>query len=188
MSLLGGLVGAGIGYLSARKQADEAEFSAEKSRAWQEYMYDHRYQKTVEDLKAAGLNPILAVGSGLSGSSPSGAKADVPDYSSAMSHGVNSALSVVKAVEEIKNIRQNTRKVSLEADTKEPSGAVGKDKAKIYDRVKDALFKPYPTSSRKVTPLDGALINKSKSKRSIKSYSPHEIDRLAEQAVKSLGY
>lgn len=49
---------------------------AQKTRDWNERMYKNRYQYTVEDLKAAGLNPMLAVQNSVSSAS-SGAQAVV---------------------------------------------------------------------------------------------------------------
>lgn len=49
---------------------------AKKNRKFQERMFRHRYQYASEDMKAAGINPILAAGSGLGGGgSPSGSAA-----------------------------------------------------------------------------------------------------------------
>ena len=50
---------------------------AAKARSWSERMYKRRYQHTVADMRAAGLNPILAASGGFNvGSGPTVSKAD----------------------------------------------------------------------------------------------------------------
>lgn len=56
--------------LSAWKEA--AEYNAKQAeiqRAWQERMSNTQYQRAVEDMKKAGLNPIMALANGFSGAS-----------------------------------------------------------------------------------------------------------------------
>lgn len=57
--------------LAGRFNANEAE----KNRDWQQYMSNTSYQRAAADLEAAGLNRILALGSGAS--TPSGATASM---------------------------------------------------------------------------------------------------------------
>lgn len=110
-------------------QNEMANFNANQARItrdWQENLSNTAYRRAMTDMRASGLNPILAYqqggatspsgatgsGSGGAGFTP-GAKADVQD---AISPGVSSAMQAVRAVQgiqtaqaEIDNMReQNT--------------------------------------------------------------------------------
>lgn len=75
---LGPLIGAGGGIGSAAMSAREAR----RQREWSRENYRHRFQWSMEDMEAAGLNPILAAGMGLGGGgTPSGASASMPNLS-----------------------------------------------------------------------------------------------------------
>lgn len=86
---------------------------AAKSRTWQEYMAKTRYQRTMEDMKKAGLNPMLAYGQG-GGSTPSGATAttQTTDTSKIASTG----LEVYQKGLETRKLKDNLK---TSADTRE---------------------------------------------------------------------
>lgn len=65
--MIGGLI-----TLSAQKK------EAKKQRKFARFMYEHRYRMTMADMRAAGLNPILAAGiGGGGGPAPQGSMANI---------------------------------------------------------------------------------------------------------------
>lgn len=73
--------------------ADEAQ----KTRDWQEYMRNSAFQATVTDLRKAGLNPILAFGSGGATSTPQGAVATGSSAATNIAGG-DTAASILSAL------------------------------------------------------------------------------------------
>ena len=68
--------------LSAQWAHERSAAEAQKNRDFQEHMSNTAYQRAVKDLKLAGLNPVLALGSGgASASTPSGSTAGSPSGS-----------------------------------------------------------------------------------------------------------
>lgn len=83
----GNLFGNLYGSSSAKTTNRAAIAQADKQMAFQERMYRHRHQYEVEDLKAAGLNPILSAGA-IGGGSPSGAMASLRDPGEAAAEAI----------------------------------------------------------------------------------------------------
>lgn len=69
------------------KQAAFNSAEAEKNRQFQREMAETAYQRAVKDMKAAGLNPILAATSGISPSGVSGSAASVGGASMSSAQG-----------------------------------------------------------------------------------------------------
>lgn len=71
-SVIGGLFGNEFQSDEATAARDWSAGEAEKNRQWQMMMSNTAYQRQVEDMKAAGLNPMLAAMKGGGATTPSG--------------------------------------------------------------------------------------------------------------------
>ena len=116
----GGPTGAAIGSAAGgyiddsgtRSQNKAAKTEAQGTQDFQERMSSTAYQRSMADMKKAGLNPILAYKQG-SASTPGGV---TPPVLNEMAGRANSARTVNKNVAEIKEI--NARKKNVEAETR----------------------------------------------------------------------
>lgn len=137
-SLLGGYL---ANRSSAQSTRDQMDFQAEQSST--------SYQRAMADMRAAGLNPMLAYSQG-GASTPNGASYDAQNI---VEPAVNSARSTMRLQEELKNMRAanavsitqaalnqaNTRKVNAETASLDPErkirGVVGEGTHQMLNKV-----------------------------------------------------
>ena len=102
---------------SIEEAAKNREFNsaeAAKQRAWQEQMRSTGYQTAMADLKAAGLNPMLAYSQGPA-AMPTGANASATSMPQ-ISNKMQAALSASATAAQIANINAATEKTKADTD------------------------------------------------------------------------
>jgi hypothetical protein len=107
------VIGGGLSYLGSRSSARMSQDSANQMMAFQASQTGTGYQRAVQDMRAAGLNPMLAAKLGPA-SSGSGAMAQIPDFGQAISRGASSAQAVATA----EKTEAETVKVKVETGIK----------------------------------------------------------------------
>lgn len=92
MGLFGGIAGAIGGIASTILGNNSAKNEAEKNREWQEQMSNTSISRRMQDLRNAGLNPLLAVDNASSGAStPAGSQAQIERFNPAWLTALSSA-------------------------------------------------------------------------------------------------
>ena len=106
---LSGLIGTGMNHI---QRATDRKFNAEQAqiqREWQEQMSNTAYQRAVEDMQNAGINPALAfAGNANPASTPGGSTASVAGSSgNSFSNVLNSTANLVNAFNKDNNNKNN---------------------------------------------------------------------------------
>ncbi len=92
-----GVATGALGYMGAREQRASSERVAREQMAFQERMSSTAYQRAMQDMRAAGLNPMLAYQQG-GASSPGGAMPRIEDMAAP---AINSAMAAKRLTKEL---------------------------------------------------------------------------------------
>lgn len=127
-ALVAGGISAGAGLLGNLVSGNASAKEADTNRAYQERLSNTSHRREVDDLRDAGLNPILsAAGSGAS--TPSGSMASFPDAGPSLAKGVESAIAVRQQNAELRGIEANIGNTTQDTQNKKVNNVLMQQQA-----------------------------------------------------------
>lgn len=123
---LAGAYGAGsaLSFLGSMMSNKMAAGQHKRDIQWMERMVTRAHQHEVNDLRAAGLNPILSATGGKGAASPSIGPSNFKDLGASISG--SSAVEAMTKKDMVKQIQASTRKVEADADSSEANAFLDK--------------------------------------------------------------
>ncbi len=118
---IGGAIFSGRGQSRANRENRQ---EAARNRSFQKAMSDTAVRRRMADLRAGGLNPILA--GKFDASSPAGNMATMGNVGGAAADGATKGATTAVGVATAKNVKANTRITNLNADILEPKAAIAR--------------------------------------------------------------